>query len=339
MGAFWVDVYEAGGGVDDVETLLGSGPITTASDWESTAVLDGAGSFSFAVPATDPQAALLSPRRIVWAFMMDRDGVRQELGSGIIKRVAWEAGQPPMLRVSGCDLLGELADRTVGELEIQGQAWTYIDDVVVGEYVGTVRSVNTSGQQDRPYACDGDLGTVTGVIDIEDHGELGGDYLYIGYDARFDQAYFYIDTVNAAYALMRVQYYTSAGWEDITVTDGTAADIGGGETAMLGKNGAVVWERPSDWARVAAVEPGDTWFYIRISRQDDIGNNITVKLEEVAVYADLPTTDGVNLIMNHAPDGWQGTYPQTEAAHYTQFKGESVLAALVSLAESGGQTT
>lgn len=330
MGRFWIDVYEVGGGAEQYpEARLGAGPITSGLEWQSTARLDSAGVFSFTMPASDPRATLIQNRRTIWAYTRESDGSLVTLGAGIIKTIRYEVGSPTILRVTGPDMLAELADHTVGQLKILEKGWTYLNG---GK--GTVRQVSNTAENDQPNAYDGDTGTNTALIDVTD-GDTAW-WLYVGYDARFDQIRFTIDTANTAATTLQWQYYSneSYGWEDLTVTDTTISS-----GVPMAQTGVVSFTRPTDWARINALEENaGTWFYIRFRRQTGVGNNIQFSLDEVEVYADEPTTNGVNLIMAHAPTAWGvADYPATVATHYIAFEGESVLTALVTLAEHGGQ--
>ncbi len=115
----WIDIENSSG------TRYGEGPITTATEWVSTRRLDAAGTFSFTMPASDPRllcsdgSALLQNKRIARCWMADEHGI-SERGAGIIDtiEVAPDPNGATMLRVSGDDLLRELANRTVGDLEL-----------------------------------------------------------------------------------------------------------------------------------------------------------------------------------------------------------------------------
>lgn len=332
MAQFWIDVYEPGGGPDNPSARVGSGPILTALQWSSTSRLDAAGEIAFSMPATDPKAELVLPRRVVWCYTYTNDGTLITVGAGIVDKTETRVGDPTLMMVTGRDLLAELADRTVKKLKILAQDWTGLD----GGH-GMVRFIGPGtpegGDEDLTEAYDGNTGTSTDDITVTDYG--AADALYIGYDAPFDSIDFDLNTVNSTYtATLLVQYYSRAnGWQALTVTD-TTADTG----KPFAQDGRISFTRPTDWARCSpSYESDESWFWVRISRVTAVGNNITFSINEIKVYADLPTTDGVNLIMAHAPTAWQGVYPQTIDEHYLEFDGESVLSALVTLAEQGGQ--
>ena len=75
-----IDVEDASG------SRIGKGPISTAEQWTSELRLDQAGTFSFVMPAADPQAALLANKRFVRCWSVD-GGRKEEQGYGIIDRI------------------------------------------------------------------------------------------------------------------------------------------------------------------------------------------------------------------------------------------------------------
>jgi len=110
---FYIDIENSAG------VKYGSGPLTSAAGWEYTARMDRAGSFSFTVPATDPQAAELQRKRVVrgWALV---GGVWTEVGAGIIDSIVRQpqADGTVRLEVSGDDLIRELSYRSVKDLKL-----------------------------------------------------------------------------------------------------------------------------------------------------------------------------------------------------------------------------
>src|SRR4051812_24835932 len=111
--SFYIDVESSSG------TKLGSGPITSASTWKYTARMDKAGSFSFAMPASDPKASNLARKLKVrgWALI---NNVWTEVGAGIIDNVQRTpaADGKVTIVVSGDSEERELAYRSVGFLEL-----------------------------------------------------------------------------------------------------------------------------------------------------------------------------------------------------------------------------
>jgi hypothetical protein len=112
---FYIDIEDAAG------NRLGSGPITSANEWQYTARTDRAGSFKFEMPAADPKSALVQRKRKAraWAKV---GGAWTEVGAGIIDRIDRKADADGELRllVSGDDELRELAGRSVGWLSLAG---------------------------------------------------------------------------------------------------------------------------------------------------------------------------------------------------------------------------
>lgn len=326
---FWIDIEDSAG------NRVGPGPITTAEGWQWSPRLDEAGTFRFRMPASDPAAAHLVEKRVVRCYAM-MDGVKTPLGAGVIDEVALDVGDPSMLEVSGPDLLAELSQVSVKQLRICEQGWTLLTD---GR--GAVHRIRTyweDGQwkhEDAPRykMFDGDFETHDNILMYRyTYPNIG--YLYVGHDARFDKARFtIIDRPNNVATTLHAQYFNGTDWTDLTIADGTES---GGIT--MAQSGTVEWTRPTDWVRNTPTSTAGDWFWIRFTVGEGTSTLDSFRIEEVEVYADIPTKNGVNLIMQYAPAGWATSgYPATEAAHYIEFDGESILTALGALIEQGGQ--
>ncbi|MBK8772666.1 MAG: hypothetical protein IPM06_19875 [Rhizobiales bacterium] len=128
---FYIDI------MDRALTRYGSGPITTATFWQSNHPVDKAGSFSFEMSAIDAQVDEVLPLRIVRAYAWI-DGDWTEVASGVIEsiqRVVSSDGTV-MLRVSGMDMLKEYSgaiDRStwMGAGTITGGVTSISHDVAV----------------------------------------------------------------------------------------------------------------------------------------------------------------------------------------------------------------
>jgi len=262
----------------------------------------------------------------------------------VIDSISLVPGAPTMQTVSGNDIMTELAGPSVHGLVICEQAWNDLSDPTHG-LLGWVR-VNDNGVADGntaiPEAHDGNDGTYATIYLMSDKAAYveHAAYLYIGGDARWDRARILFaggDYAEIAGRVLYSQYYNGDGWaEDTIVSDGT--DDGG----TFRKNGDIVFTRQPDWTRYNALEAGGDWFWrrLRVKRiwPDDPSWTGYFKLAEVDIYEDVPTADGVNKIMAYAPDTWTKTgYPETVSPKYLEFKGQSVLEALVILAEQGGR--
>lgn len=101
---FWVDIFNA----SDVR-IGGPIPITKA---KVTRVLDGAGSFSFDIPATIEGAELLDFERRVVLYLQQENGTQREIGRGIIRKRSLSPDDRT-LSIGGPDALGELKQRSV----------------------------------------------------------------------------------------------------------------------------------------------------------------------------------------------------------------------------------
>ena len=336
MLPFWIDVEGADG------TRYGPGPITKATGWQMTPRLDAAGTFSFQMPVSDPMSVYLANKRIVRCRGI-KDGVVTELGAGIIDKIALVPDNPTMQTVSGPDIMAELAGPSVHGLVICELAWSDLSDANKGA-LAWVR-VSATGVPDAnvaiPNAHDGNDGTYETIylMSAKDGYPEHAAYLYIGGDARWDRArilYAGGDYADNAGMVLVSQYYNGEGWvAETIVSDGT--DSGG----TFRQNGDIVFTRPADWTRYYAVEAGGEWFWrrLKVARiwPDDPSWTGYFKLAEVDIYWDAPTINGVNLIMAYAPDTWTKTgYPDTVSPKYLEFRGQTVLEALVILSEQGG---
>ena len=335
---FWIDVEDAAG------QRLGAGPITTATDWQHTRRLDAAGAFSFSIPASDPAAALLAQRRIVRCRGLV-NGVVTELGAGVIEQVERRIGEPTMVSVSGRDLMAELADSSVENLLIREQRWTFLNNPAVGQLYQIEFRESTGGiwHGPRPLARDGNLGTHE-MLTLQSHHSVflqNAHWLYVGYDSRFSAIRFTFHTPNldSSQPTIAPQYYSSEinGWKALGVSDGTNPGNG-----TWKQNGVMTFGIPPDWTRYdEAVGGAGNWFWVRMRNggyppADPL--TITALVAEVEVFAEFPTTNGVNQIMAYAPPTWRRTgYPQTVSPKYLAFQGQSVLDALRTLTEQGGQ--
>ena len=341
---FWIDVESAAG------VRYGPGPITTATGWQMTPRLDAAGTFSFQMPVSDPMSIYLANKRIVRCRGI-MGGVVTELGAGIIDNVRLVPGNPTMQTVSGPDIMAELAGPSVHGLVIREQAWTDLSAATDG-LVALVKQARdgTRSADATPLAHDGNDATANAFDMRRDVNPSGfpeaNNWTYVGYDARWDAVNWLLKAggrVNERNSRSRVQYYNGSGWVDEPiVSDGTLGVNG----RSFEQSGVMTFARPADWARYnEAVVTGGNWFWRRFgvtvtSANEAIGTVLGgayVDIAEVDVYADFPTTGGVDLIMAYAPDTWTKTgYPDTVSPKYLEFKGQTVLEALVILSEQGG---
>lgn len=113
MNEFYVQLEDSSG------NKLGSGPLASVQKWRYTARFDRAGTIDFDFAANDPQASIVTNRRIARAYAR-LNGAWTEVGAGVIDGIttAPDAMGRVSLVASGMDLIRELSYRTVGNLEI-----------------------------------------------------------------------------------------------------------------------------------------------------------------------------------------------------------------------------
>ena len=297
-------------------TKVGSGPVCSATNWTNEVRLDKAGQFSFDMLASDLQLSEIQDGRYARCYGLLGDSW-QELGKpGIIKRAEKIIGPMAsmMLRVSGPDLLHELAYRIVGPLKIMA-------------------TETVSYTECKYYDSGGPSYTDKTVPFTTDLTQTN--YLYIGYTTIFQGAVFTMgDTKNFTACTANVEYYNGA-WTNVAgFSDGT---LTGGDTT-LGQSGTMSWTRPTDWETTDVNE--DTAYWVRIK---SVGANTDQNLDitDLDVLGDGPTTNGPALIMAYAPSGWTldttNGYSVSQNEAYMFFDGETVLDALSMLARNTGE--
>lgn len=297
---WWIDIEDASG------NRFGNAPITSAINWQSTRRLDAAGTFSFVMPASDRQAALLRHKRIAHCWSSDENGV-VDRGAGIIDHIGTlpNTEGPTMLEVSGDDLLRELVYRNVGELHLY-------DDVT----------------HDATYVASDVTLSLPANVDLEPG---PANALVIGYTETFARIDLTLTSpYNSAAASVKTQYYNSvsnewvslAGVQNTTIVDGKP----------FAQSGYISFETPAGWGKL------DGRYLIRVWCEDV--NLTTFRLTAVRVHEILPTSDALQIVMALAPPGWTldaaGLFA-TEADVYLPISGGSALAALVRLAAQTGE--
>lgn len=112
---FWVDVEDASG------NRIGKGPLR-GSQFRHLARLSASGEFSFIVSVADPNLTALTEKRNVVCKYVDRDGVLQTFGGGVVDKITRSiaADGSFAITVSGNDDLRELTYRSVGTLDLSG---------------------------------------------------------------------------------------------------------------------------------------------------------------------------------------------------------------------------
>ena len=342
----WIDVEDASG------TRYGDGPIRTATEWTSTRRLDRAGEFSFTMPASDPRLVcsdgtnLLQHKRVVRCWAADEHGIREK-GAGIIDTIEWtvDAGGATMLTVSGSDLLRELANRTVGDLELfeaVAYATNHPSDPM------TLRRIDTYN--------DSTLNTNT-ILTPGSPITLGASeplsFLFIQHSRPFSKINVTLSTLNTVNSdTLQIQYYNAQdaanpAWEAVPgLVNNTelvvpATDVDPEFHYPFGVTGTntIEFSAPTGWSSFSGK------YSIRIFDQ---GNQLgAFNITAISVTIVEPVTDGLQRIMAMAPEGWTldpaGKYATWDISEdvakpvYMQFAGESVLGALVLLAEQTGE--
>lgn len=321
MVQLWIDVETPAG------VRLGSGPICNVREWTSTQRLDGAGTFTFTVPTSDPRAALLAPKRVVRCWGADGQHIAEH-GAGIIDKIE-VVGGGGALRVSGDDLLRELANRTVGNLELFEAV----------EY-STTHLKKPAVLRFQTYTYGQDL-TLPASIDLSP----GQSFLYVMHPSTFHRITLTLSQLNAALSdTFLVQYYNAQEpgrptWDNLgdLVNNSAAPDPEHPESTAVYPFGVagettIEFQPPPGWSKL------NGYYVIRLFDTAVDLTEFTVTAASVTVIE--PVTDGLQRIMAMAPDGWTldpaGEIMTAEPV-YMHFQGESVLSALWMLAQQTGE--
>jgi hypothetical protein len=323
---FWVDITDSDG------VRYGQGPVITATQWINTARMDRAGVFSFDMPATDRKAADVDNDRYAYCYGV-LDGTVTQLGAGIIKQVQLrvDPAQGPMLRVSGEDLLSDLARYTVGDLEVY-QVSDTLSTPDEAYYLNLRNVPSTNSRMDN--ALDGNAGTYSS-FQLYQYRQT---YVYVGHTSRFSTLRFNLTAGQSETDgdTMGVEYFSeTSGWKDVSgLSDGT--DDG---SNTLRQSGNVTWTRPDDWVTTTHADKERYWVRIRCGN-DQITD--TVQVNRLQIYAEEPSDTPVADVMAYAPTGWtvedaDGAATDADTPVLAEFSGQSVLAALIRVAEITGE--
>lgn len=339
----WIDVETAAG------LRLGDGPIDTVSGWESVRRLDAAGTFSFTMPASDPRLVcsdgtnLLAHKRVVRCWGVDKNGIK-EIGAGIVDQIEVVlGGNATMLRVAGDDLLRELANRTVGDLELF-QAVEYSTTSLKDPLI--VREQGWTFGNDLTLPASIDLRPITGTTLDEQE-----TFIYFEHPRAFSKITLTLSTLNTTLTdTVVVQYYNAQEpgketWETLPgLVNNSAAphpdDPASDWIIPFGVAGetTIEFDAPLGWSKLVTTGRPNGTYIIRM--MDQVQDLTAFTLTAASVTVVEPVTDGLQRIMAMAPDGWSldpaGEYLTVDPV-YMHFAGESVLSALVMLAEQTGE--
>lgn len=332
MSEYWIDI-------EDPYGTKSVGPIKTASFWQSTDRLDRTGEFVFEMPASDSRVDLfraLDKRYYARCYSIV-GGVKTEEGAGIIEAVTYKKSSNSLV-ISGTDLFLELADLSVEALEVLEEETRTPDSVQY--YDGTATAF-----KDVTSSYDGN--DATGVaVPADDE-----DWLYVGDADPFDVVDFHLGTNrNSDPGDFKASYPPATGtWASGTIisdttkaneTDDPASPNNWG-ASWWAVDGQMRWERPAAWATSTVNSVADK-YWLRLRYSEDMtaaANGGTIDVNEIEIIQELPTSTALSDILAYAP-AWalSGSFhSKTETDVYMKFAHESVLTALIRVAERTGE--
>jgi hypothetical protein len=271
----WVDIEDSWG------EIQGYGPIVSVTDWQATARMNRAGAFSFSMPATDPLAAQVRPMRAARCWHADGYGIRC-VGFGRIERIEMrETEQGPLLDVSGCDMLGLLADRIIADRKsIRAEITehpSYLTAPTTEAANSTLKMRDNLVEDTTTYArmeCD-DLATTPFVI--------GAPFIFFKISVN-------IGTETNSTHTVSFQYSSDDTWKTLTVTDGTSG---------FAASGDITFTPPSDWEPAT----GEILYKVKINFEYGDGGE-TVDIQDISIAYFGPTNTALGDILGYAPNSW-----------------------------------
>jgi len=319
--SYWIDLETAS------SEKIGDGPLTQLFFYEQVRRLNRAGEFSTQFSLSGTRYAALSSevdsrlgnvlRRYIRLYAQVGSSVLQ-IGRGIIETQQIQISAPSQVNVSlrGDDWLRELAWKTVGFVAVEE---TLTDCVPLAVY------------RHDPDA-DENL-----VLEDDRLGITSSQFIYAAYTDPFSALHLVIaGDGNSQNNTLTVQILRKTGevaaWESITATDGTADG-----TKALAQSGTVSWTIPTFWERMRHNEIDGYW--VRLSVDNSTSGIDWGSGHEITGPG--PTTGGLATLLAYAT-GWSldttNGYGTTGAAVRWKFAGESVLAALIKLADLTGES-
>ena len=273
----WVDIEDSWG------EIQGYGPIVSVTDWQATARMNRAGAFSFSMPATDPLAAQVRPMRAARCWHADGYGIRC-VGFGRIERIEMrETEQGPLLDVSGCDMLGLLADRIIDDrLAIRAE---------IREHPSYVTAPTTEALNSTLKMYDNAVGDTATYARVECDDMGGSPAFVIGSIYKFHKITFNLGTeVNNTHTIGWYYSYNDS-WTELTgETDGTS---------NLSQSGDVTFTPPSNWEPAT----GEILYKIKITATGGDANEY-VDIQDISITYFGPTNTALGDILGYAPNSW-----------------------------------
>ena len=272
----WVDIE----GLADKR--VGAGPFINVIDWTHTVALDQVGAFSLSVPASDPKASLLRPRRVARAWVMDGLGNLLQIGAGRIEKICSTVAKTGavVLTATGPDLLGELTQKLCFGLNLVKYAAQHPTRVYIYSHE---TDTNTSLTNSIDYAV-GDTTT------FSTFGLYLYNYMRIRAITTFDRVSVVLGTSkNTVASTLGARYYNGAEWKGLVIVDGTSV---AGRT--FAQSGDITFTVPEDWA----TEGTGITYEIQLFCAETTDS---INMCDLSVWHNTPNNDVLNAIMAYAP--------------------------------------
>jgi hypothetical protein len=172
---------------------------------------------------------------------------------------------------------------------------------------------------------------------LPDDADLSNDpltFLYVEYSKPWSSMTFTLSSGNTVGATLSVQYYNTAGatpaWEEVAdIANGTVVD-----GVPFRKSGTITFTAPAGWGKLSGRYP------LRFSTQDADLDKFRISSLKLSLTEPLKGDQVLGQVMALAPAGWSldpAGKINLASDVYMMFAGESVLTALVKIAEQTGE--
>lgn len=300
--------------------------LNNITDLRTNEMLDEAGQFSFLIPNTAVNPAVLKYWHCVKFYSKVGSEPGVYLGGGRITGIddRWSGVKDTTL-VTGFDHLIDL-----GELKVQ---YGEISELVWKTPLETQKVVyNAEEVTDLPLLRDGDTTVgVQGVSLVTPDGATVGSWLYVGHEAPFWMCKFYVKEPDGGFpwsntvpGTMQVEPFDVNDWKWRNPTDGTA--VGG---IPFKQTGVVEWYRNDFEMQVTHDDKHLYWARFLVTPD---GTSV-FGLHEIEIAVAMPTNDDLDQLLAYAA-GWsvENLHLHTGKTAFS-IRGESVLLLLRRIAE------
>jgi hypothetical protein len=308
--------------------------------------LDGAGNFSLTIPGSHPGAQWLAPRTIVRLIAGRTENTGYTVFVGVVENLTYhpDTGE---LEASGSDELGLLSYRIVGDMAIE-EVTQEAAKVIYYKWPYWVEFT-------PPYSSSNPVAVYSGT----------NQWIYIGRPTAFEEVVFefkkphdgwvggrywfnYNDGLREAKLVVQYWDEIEEKWKELQLDEDTTVlkkDIEqGGEVKTkeytMGQDGSIKFTPPAGWGptKLKLGDSGETdnLYWIRYKADVEFGDTerwVYTKVDTIT-RGPLDGEQAIQLLLSSCPEWSYTIYGDPVPPAQLQFSGETVLSALLKLAET-----